>query len=177
MNIEAIINQVLESQRGDLLKGIMNSAELDESQASGLLHGAVESFGKVFKEKVTEGKTPDILQAVMQFSGGSGGLLEESGAGRALLEGILGGDGVLNFFTEVAKSVDLDDSIVSSILPGLFAKLISAAKTALASGGLLAAMEGLGDGGGAGGILGGLLDSDGDGSSLDDLAGLAKKLF
>jgi hypothetical protein len=143
-----------------------------------------------FKKQATGGAGLDGLTALIRNAGGAG-LLENvvsSGptnvqAGNQLLGQIFGSKDVSRgVASQAAERTGVSADTLKKMLPllamvaaGLMAKQGSGAS----GGGVLGQLGNMlgGAQGGAGGGLGKLLDLDGDGNPLDDLLGMAGKLF
>lgn len=110
---------------------------------------------------------------------------EAEAAGSGILGKIMGGEGIQSVVQEAAAKTGISADVLQKMLPNITAMaaghVTEAASTQPESGsgglmGMVSGMLGRGQGGNLGGVAK-MLDMDGDGNPLNDIMGMAGKLF
>jgi len=176
-----LLNEVLDTVGGDNLRKIGKQLGLDESDLGRVLEQVVPALGQGLKRNTQGAGGLDSLAGALS-SGGHQRYLGDidavlSGAGISEGNGILGHifgskDVSRKVAGQAAAATGVKDDVIKQLLPMVATLVMGTLNRKTDSG----AQLGTGGANPLGGLAG-LLDSDGDGSSLDDILGFAKKLF
>ena len=179
----------------DLLKALMGAAGSSDLSKLGEQFGLDSSS----VEKVLGNVVPALGGGVKKSAGAGGGLdgligaLQNGGHQRYLNnpdaitspEGIQDGNNILghilgskdvsrNVAAQAAQNSGVSSDIIKQMLP-MVATMVMGTLSKQTNGG--AQLKSASDGGDLGSMLGSFLDSDGDGSAMDDVLDLARKFF
>jgi hypothetical protein len=170
------------------LSAIAQQVGVSEGEAKSGAAALLPALMGGFKKQATGGGGMDGLTSLLSRAGGTG-LLDnvvserptDVNAGNQLLGNLFGSKDVSRGVAhQAAQSSGLDPSVLKRMLPilamvaaGVMAKQSSGHQE---GGGMLGQLAGA-IGGQRGGSLGSLLDLNGDGNPLDDIMGMAGKLF
>ena len=170
----SILETILKSQGGGLVKQVAGSLNLDEAQAGAAVAQLLPALTQGIKTNVQK---PSGLESLLgeddaalfppafhQRHQGLGHLLGSKDVSRKVA-------------ADAAAKTGVDVDKLKQMLPMIATMAMGTLSKESSSGGLSALMGGGGDKAGAMGMLSGFLDKDGDGSMADDLLGFAKKLF
>ena len=182
----SILETILKSQGGGLVKQVAGSLNLDEAQAGAAVAQLLPALTQGIKTNVQKPSGLESLLGALQ-KGNHARYIEQPEAltrpetiqdGNAILGHILGSKDVSRkVAADAAAKTGVDVDKLKQMLPMIATMAMGTLSKESSSGGLSALMGGGGDKAGAMGMLSGFLDKDGDGSMADDLLGFAKKLF
>jgi hypothetical protein len=180
--LEAILN----AGNGDVVRQMANNFNLDERQARSAMGELVPALARGMRNNASSPQgLNDLLGALTR--GQHQRYLEHPEAlqdaatiedGNGILGHVFGGKEVSR---EVASRAAARSGVDAGILKQMLPMLATLAMGTMAKNGLggagAAGQPAQGSSGGVGDLLGSFLDADRDGSVLDDLAGMAGKLF
>ena len=179
----SILETILKSQGGDLVKQVAGSLNLDEGQAGAAISQLLPALTQGIKNNVAK---PNGLESLLgALKGGNHSQYIEQPSKLAGLASITDGNAILGHLlgskdvsrqvaADAAQKTGIDVGILKKMLP-MVATMTMGSLSKESSGGMLSALSGAGSSGA--GMLSGFLDKDGDGSIVDDVLGFAKKLF
>lgn len=180
-----LLETILGAGNGGAVQQLARNFNLDEGQAKGAIGALLPALSNGIKKNAT---TPDGLQGLIgALKGGNHQRYLDNPEGLSAPESIADGNGILGHLlgskevsrqvaAQAAAKTGVDTSVLKQMLPMVAAMAMGSMEKTTNQGQDLAASLGAG-GAAAGGLLGKLLDSDGDGSVADDLMGLARKFF
>ncbi len=180
-----LLETILSAGNGGALQQLAKNFNLDESQAKGAIGALMPALTNGMKKNAA---TPDGLQGLIgALQGGNHKRYLDNPQSLSAPETIADGNGILGHLlgskevsrqvaAQAASQTGVDANVLKKMLPMLAAMAMGSMEKQTNQGKELAASIG-GGGSAAGGLLGKLLDSDGDGSVADDLMGLARKFF
>ena len=192
----SLLKSIIEAQGGDVLKQLAGNFNMRPDQAGQAVSSLLPALtGGMKKNIATEDGLGGLMKALQsgrhqRYVDDPSALREPSTIddGNNILGHILGSkDASRRVASEAAQKTGIDVGVLKKMLPmvaamtmGGMSKQTQPSGDALggALGGLLGGQQGGGaSSSGAAGMLGKLLDSDGDGSVMDDVMGFAKKLM
>lgn len=175
-----LLNTILQAGGGDAVKQLAKQFNLGEGQISDVLGQVVPALGGGMQRNTQQSGGLDSLLGALQKGNHADYLdnpskLADNSAqsdGNGILGHLLGSKDVSRALAgKASANTGISDSIIKKMLPmvaslamGAVGKQQQAAPAASSSGGL-------------GDLLGNLIDADKDGSAVDDLLGMAGKLF
>jgi hypothetical protein len=177
-----ILESILAAQNGGAVKQMSQQLGVGEDQAASVLSSLVPALAGGFQRNMQSAGGLDAL--VGALSGGQhsryldnpSSLAGALGDGNGILGHILGSKDVSRqVATRAAAQTGLDPSILKAALP-LVAALMMGAMAKQGAGSMASAASGLGGGGGLMDMLTPMLDSNRDGSIVDDVMGMLGKL-
>lgn len=175
MNLMDILNS---ASGAGANQAIAANLGLGQSQAKAVMDKLIPALGAGLKKNAAQPGGMEAMVKALQNGGHSRYLKDPSaltGAvgiqdGNAILGHIFGSKQVSrDVAARAAESTGVDTGIIKQMLPMVAAAMMGAMGQQNQSAG--------GSGGNPAGMLGSLLDSDGDGSIADDLLGMAGKFF
>ncbi|NNF51670.1 MAG: DUF937 domain-containing protein [Gammaproteobacteria bacterium] len=176
-----LLETIMNANQGGSVATIARNFNLDESQAKSAVGALLPALTKGMQKNAA---SPQGIQGLIgALTKGNHQRYLDDPASLANADAIADGNGILGHLLgskEVSRKVaadaaartGVDTSVLKKMLPMVAAMAMGSAAKQTDNGKALAA-----DVAGGGGLLGKLLDSDGDGSVADDLMGLAKKFF
>ncbi len=178
-----LIDILLNSGNGDLLKQVQNHTGLDNDKSSDLLKTLGSAMlgqvrGRVQSEKHDSGALEDLINDSRYANMvdrpsdhiNSNRMKDD---GNDLLKYITGSkEGSREIASQVGTKLGLNPSIIKSLLPMLAPLIIGSLGKGMMGGGSSNVAPSSND---SGGLLSSLLDFDHDGSVMDDVAGMAMK--
>lgn len=176
-----ILQDILEAQGGGAVKQIAGRFGLGDAEAGAAIAKMLPALTAGLKKNTAQPGGAEALLGALK--GGShrryiedpASLLDEGTVrdGNGILGHLLGGKDVSRqVAAQAAAETGVDVGKLKQMLPLVAAMAMgSLSKQGEAQGALKSS------GGGLGGLLSGMLDADGDGSTTDDLLGMAKKFF
>ncbi len=179
-----LLDTILSASGGGAMRGLAQSFGLDEGQASGALKALLPALSSGLKNNASSaGGLESLLGAL---AGGNHqrylddpGQLGQAGTvtdGNAILGHLLGSKDVSRRVASHASSqTGLPTDLLKKMLPVVASMAMGALSKNTAQKGIRSASAA--PGGDLMGLLGPMLDADGDGSVADDLLGLAGKFF
>ncbi len=187
----SLLQLVQQAQGGEGLSQLAKSVGLDRSEADILTDMFAPAIGSAAKKKVASGGLDDLLGSLMGEAQGDmfdnpaqAAAPEGQMQGMNFLRNLMGGERAPQAMAEEAAGrTGIDPSIIMQFLPALAAMMqggmqrnlpdndLTAMQRKGGLGELVGGLMGNGKGGPDLGALGKLLDSDGDGSPLDDILG------
>lgn len=180
-----LFETILSAGNGDAVKQLARNFNLDEGQAKGAVGALLPALTRGMKQNAM---SPNGLQGLIgALKGGNHQRYLDNPQDLTAPETIAEGNGILGHLlgskevsrqvaAQAASQTGVDTDVLKKMLPMVAAMAMGSMSKQTNQGQELAASPG-GGGKSAGGLLGKLLDSDGDGSVADDLMGLAKKFF
>lgn len=175
MNLMDIINSATGAGAN---QAIAANLGLDQGQAKAVMDKLIPALGAGLKKNAAQPGGMEAMVKALQ-NGGHSRYLKDPAAltgaagiqdGNAILGHIFGSKQVSrDVAARAAESTGVDYGVIKQMLPMLAATLMGAMGQQSQSAGS--------SGGNPAGMLGSLLDSDGDGSVADDLLGMAGKFF
>jgi hypothetical protein len=178
-----LLDMIMNAQNGDVVRQIATNFKLDERQARSAVGELVPALSRGISRntKDNEQGLNDLFEALRR--GDHGRYIEHPSVatervaveeGNGILGHIFGSKEVSrNVASHAAEKSGVDSSVLKKMLP----VLASVAMGALAKNGFGSAAGGSPQGAGLGGLLSSFLDSDKDGSVLDDVIGMAGRLM
>ena len=175
-----LLQSLLESQGGNLVKQLAGSFNLDEGQAGAAVTQLLPALTAGMKKNMaSEGGLSGLLGALQ---GGKHQRYIDNPAEITQAAAVADGNGILGHLlgskdasrqvaAQAASSTGIDINTLKKMLPMVAAMTMGAASKQAGSTGTDSSA------GGAMGMLTSFLDSDGDGSVTDNLLGMAKKFF
>ena len=177
-----LLGTLLASAQGGNLGNVGKQFGLDASSTQKVLGQLLPALSKGFQQNAASPEGQQALAGALA-NGNHQRYLDDAAAladpqavneGNAILGHILGSkDASRNVASQAAAETGIDASIIKRMLPMVAATAMGALSKGTNKG---SALQGAAAGK-ASGLLGGLLDQDGDGSVMDDVANLARKLF
>lgn len=178
-----LLDSILGANGGQNVSQIAKQFGLDEGQAKAALSQLVPALGKGAREQVRRDESESGIMGAL-VRGNHERYLEEPTKladesthqdGNAILGHLFGSkDTSRAVAAKAAENTGIDQGILKKILP-LAATMVMGSMSKNVKQGAMSSTES--SGGGAGGMLAGFLDQDGDGDMTDDIMNLAKKLF
>lgn len=180
-----LMDMILNSQNGDLVRQIANNFQLDEDKARSAVGALVPALSRGISRNASDPKGLDDLIGALS-RGNHGRYIEQPEIvtqpvaveeGNGILGHIFGSKDVSR---QVAARAAENSGVDSGILKKMLPMLASIAMGAIAKQGFGAgnATQATADqGSGLGGLLSGFLDADKDGSILDDVIGMAGRFM
>ena len=180
-----LLETILSAGNGNAVQELARNFNLDENQTKGALGALLPALTRGIKQNAM---TPDGLQGLIgALSGGNHERYLDKPQALSAPETIADGNGILGHLLgskEVSRQVaaqastqtGVDANVLKKMLPMIAALAMGSMSKQTNHGKELASSVTSG-GNSAGGLLGKLLDSDGDGSVVDDLMGMARKFF
>lgn len=179
-----ILDMVLNAQNGGAAAQVGRQFGLNEDQARQAISQLVPALSGGLKKNVSQPGGLDSLISALN-SGGHDRYYTDPSAleadeavvdGNAILGHLLGSKDVSRRVAQKAASdTGMDSSMMKQMLPIVASLVMGAVNGKAKEGGLLGG--GSSSAGGAGDLLTSFLDSDGDGSMVDDLMGMASKFL
>ncbi len=181
-----LLETILGAQGGAPIRGLAQNFGLDESQASGAIKALLPALSGGLKNNVaSQGGLESLLGAL---AGGNHeryleepSQLSQPGAiqdGNSILGHLLGSKDVSrNVASHAASQTGLPVDLLKKMLPLVATMAMGALAKNTAQKGIQSSSAAAIPGGDLMGMLGPMLDADGDGSIADDLLGLAGKFF
>lgn len=181
-----LFETILNAQNGGVVRQMANNFQLDESQAKSAIGALIPALTQGIGQNASNAQGLDSL--IGALSRGDHGkyledpeMLTEPAAveeGNKILGHVLGSkDASRQVASDAAEKSGVDNSILKKMLP----MLASMAMGAMANKGFGNTSEinqlSAGQQDGLGGLLTGFLDADKDGSTLDDIMGMASKFL
>lgn len=177
-----LMDMILDSQNGDLVRQVANNFQLDEGQARSAVGALVPALTRGIGRNVSSGQ--GLHDLVGALSRGSHARYIDNPAEAVSQGGIDEGNGILGHIfgsKEVSRNVAAKAAEQSGVSSGILKKMLpmlaSAAMGALAKQGFGSSAAANQPSSGLGGLLAGFLDADKDGSVFDDLLGMAGRLM
>lgn len=180
----SILETIIKSRNGDLVKQLAGSFSIDEGQAGAAVAKLLPALTAGLKQNVAR---PGGLESLLgALSGGDHQRYVDNPAAATEAAGIADGNSILGHILgskEVSRGVaanaagqtGIDIGVLKKMLPMVAAMAMGSLSKQQQSGG---ALSDLAAQGGAGrGLLDSFLDRDNDGSIADDLLGMARKLL
>lgn len=176
-----ILDELLSSAQHGSLQSAAKQFGFDETSAQALLKNLVPALSAGLKREVASGGGLENLTNALgrgnhqRFLDDPAALQEDAATteGNGILGHLLGSkDASRQVASRAAENTGLDADSIKRFLPLVAATAMGALSRQTSRGANLAE-----DRNGALGLLGGLLDADGDGNVMDDLLTLGKKLF
>ncbi len=180
-----LLETIMGAGNGDAVRELARNFNLDEGQAKGAVGALLPALTRGMQKNAM---SPDGLQGLIGAlkNGNHQSYLDNPRAlnspqtiadGNGILGHLLGSKDVSRqVAAQAASQTGVDSNVLKKMLPMVAAMAMgSMSKQTNQGQELAAAAAGAGESGG--GLLGKLLDSDGDGSVADDLMGLARKFF
>jgi hypothetical protein len=175
-----ILESILAAQNGGAVKQMSQQLGLGEDQAASVLSALVPALAGGFQRNMQSAGGLDALMGALsggqhaQYLDNPASLANAVGDGNGILGHILGSKDVSReVATRAAAQTGLDASILKSALPIVAALMMGA--MAKQGGGAMAS-AGAAPGGGLMSMLTPMLDSNRDGSIVDDVIGMIGKL-
>lgn len=177
-----LLNVLRSSVGTEGLEALAGQFGLDSASAGQILDQLVPPLGKGVQQNVRTPNGLDSLVGALQKGGHQryldelSSVVSEEGItdGNNILGHILGSkDASRNVAAEAAKSSGVNPDIIKQMLP-MVATMFMGALSKQSDGGTKLAQQ---SGSGLGDMLSSMLDRDGDGSPVDDVLDMAKKLF
>lgn len=182
-----LLGMLLDAQGSPALKQLTSAFGLSEGEAKNALAALVPALARGMQNNLARPNgLEDLMNALTR--GQHQRYLDQPGAvapqqvtddGNAILGHLFGSKDVSRrVASHAAAQTGLDDTLLKKMLPVIAALVMgSVSKQTGAGQGLPGGLGGKAAGSGMGGLLTQLLDADKDGSVLDDLMGMAGKLF
>lgn len=183
-----LLKTILQAGNGQVLQQMATQLGTNPAATQSALTQVLGALGKGVARNAQSGGLEGLVKAL--GSGGHSSYLENpSSLGQAAA--IADGNGILGHILgskdasralagQVAGQSGISQDLVKKLLPMAAAAMMGALSKQTQGGRALAsqlgAPGGAGQGQGLGGLLG-MLDADGDGSAVDDIAGLAKRFL
>ena len=176
-----LLNLLLDNQNSSAIKQLAENFGLSENATKQAVSEMAPALSKGLQKSAS---SPQGLEALMgALSKGSHQRYVDQPESLANTESVTDGNAILGHILgskdasrqvagHAASKTGLDSSILKKMLP-MVATMVMGTMSKQASSGKLSG----GDTSGAGGLLSKFLDSDGDGSIMDDIAGLAGKFL
>ena len=187
----SILETILKSQGGALVKQVAGSFNLDEGQAGAAISKLLPALTQGMKRNVEQPSGLESLLGALQ-GGNHSRYVEQPEAvtraetiqdGNAILGHLLGSKDVSRqVAARAAEQTGVDSGVLKKMLPMVAAMAMGSLSKESQGGGALSALLGGGASQSAAssagaGLLSSFLDKDNDGSAMDDLLGMAKKFF
>ncbi len=182
----SILETILKSQNGDLVKQVAGNLNLDQGQAGAAIAQLLPALTQGIKNNVQQ---PSGLESLLgAIKGGAHTRYVEQPEkladadtikdGNAILGHLLGSKDVSRrVASDAAQKTGIDVGTLKKMLP-MVAAMAMGSLSKESKGGALAALLGGGGGQSAGAsLLSGFLDRDNEGSAVDNLLGMARKFF
>ena len=182
----SILETILKSQQGGLVKQVANNLKLEEGQAGAAIAQLLPALTQGIKNNVQQ---PSGLESLLgAIKGGAHTRYVEEPQrlaepdtirdGNAILGHLLGSKDVSRkVAADVAQKTGVDVGTLKQMLP-MVAAMAMGSLSKESKGGALAALLGGGGSQSAGAsLLSGFLDKDNAGSAVDNLLGMARKFF
>lgn len=178
-----ILDQLLGGQSDAAVRQIADRFELDPIEARKAMDGLMPVLARGLQQNTSKTKGADELFEALR-KGNHSRYLDDIPSmgqnnikeGNDILGHIFGNKDVSRGVArEVSKSSGVSRAILQKLLPVVATMVMGSLGKKLLGGGAQPSRSVLGGGGGSGGILGALLDSNNDGSILDDVLKLAGK--
>jgi len=176
-----LLGTLLASAQGGNLGNVGQQFGLDPSSTQNVLGQLLPALSRGLQQNAASPEGQQALASALA-NGNHQRYLDDATAlanpkavneGNAILGHILGSkDASRNVASQAAAQTGIDAGIIKKMLPMVAAAAMGALSKGTNQGSALQ-----GAGGQASGLLGGFLDQDGDGSVMDDVAKLARKLF
>lgn len=191
----SLLKSIMEAQGGDVLKQLAGQFNLAPDQAGKAMGSLMPALTAGMKKNIaTEDGVTGLMKALQggkhqRYIDNPSEIVGQAAIddGNGILGHVLGSkDASRQVASEAAQKTGIDVGILKKMLPMVAAMTMGGMSKETGSGGAGGALGGalgsmLGGGSqaksGAAGMLGKLLDSDGDGSVMDDVMGFAKKLM
>ena len=181
-----LLDTILSAQNGAPVRGLAQSFGLEESQATSALKALLPALSGGLKNNVaSDGGLESLLGALA--GGGHQSYLDEPSRlgqpqtmldGNAILGHLLGSKDVSrNVASHASSQTGLPVDLLKKMLPVVATLAMGALSRNTAQKGIQGRSAAAIPGGDLMGMLGPMLDADGDGSIADDLLGLAGKFF
>jgi hypothetical protein len=169
-----IVNLFLDAKKDELVKQLSESFGMDTSKTSSVVSSLVSTMEKKSQSVGAGAGIAGIMTALSSLNiqdvlAGPQTMDsdEVQEQGNAVLGVLLGGDTEKeSILSAVAAKAGVDTALVAKMLPAIIASAAGYFKSTMAS-----------TEGDLGSLMAGVIDRDGDGSIMDDVAGFAKKLF
>lgn len=182
----SILETILKSQGGGLVKQVAGQLNLEEGQAGAAIAQLLPALTQGIKNNVTKPSGLESLLGALQ-GGGHDRYVEQPETltreetvkdGNSILGHLLGSKDVSRrVAANAAQKTGLDTAVMKKMLP-MVAAMAMGSLSKESKGGALASLLGGGGRQSAGAsLLGQFLDKDNDGSVVDNLLGMAKKFF
>ncbi|MEM9171816.1 MAG: DUF937 domain-containing protein [Pseudomonadota bacterium] len=186
----SILDSILKSQGGALVKQMAGSLGVSEGQAGAAVTQLLPALTQGMKRNVEKPQGLEALMGALQRGGHQQYVdnpakladLSTIADGNAILGHLLGSkDASRQVAAQAAQKTGLDTGILKKMLPMVAAAAMgSLGKESQGGGALSSLMSGLAGGGGSSagaGLLGAFLDKGNDGVDVGDMLNFAKKLF
>jgi hypothetical protein len=177
-----ILSTLLSAAQGGSLGSAASKMGIDESSAQSLLKNLVPALTSGMAQNVGKSGGLELLSAALtkgnheRYLDDPASLADSTAIndGNGILGHLLGSkDASRALASKAAQNTGLDTTVIKQFLPLVAAAAMGAVSKQTNRGAKLSDNSD----GGALGLVGSLLDSDGDGSVADDLLSLGKKLF
>ncbi|MEO0574365.1 MAG: DUF937 domain-containing protein [Pseudomonadota bacterium] len=181
----SILETILKSQGGNLVKQLAGNLNLDEGQAGAAVAQLLPALTQGMKKNVAQ---PNGLESLLgALKGGNHSRYVEDPANLGSAETVQDGNAILGHLfgskdvsrqvaAQAAKSTGLDVGAMKKMLP-MVAAMAMGSLSKESKGGALSSLLGGGSQSAGAGLLGSFLDKDNDGVDIGDMLGLAKKFF
>lgn len=179
-----LMDLLMNAGNGGAVQEIAKNFGLDSGQAQSALSQVMPALSKGLDRNVKQSGGLDALLGALK-SGHHNKYIEDPASltrddaindGNGILGHLLGSKDVSrNVAAQTAEKTGIDASIIKKMLPMVAASLMGSLSQQASGKGLL--NQTAQGSSGLGGLLGGLLDADDDGSVVDDVLSIAKKLF
>ncbi len=184
----SILETILKSQNGNLVKELASSLNINPSQAGAAAAKMIPALTGGLKKNVSQsGGLESLLGALTK--GNHAKYVEDAKAainpsaiseGNSILGHLLGSkQRSREVAAEAAKDTGLDVGVLKKMLPMIATMAMGSLSKQQSSGGVLSELVKAGSkaSGASRGLLDSFLDKDNDGSMADDLLGMAKKFL
>ena len=170
--MQELLNTILQAQGGGLVQQLAGQFGIDESQAGSALGQLLPALTGAMKNNVQQGGLDSVIGALS--SGGHQRYLEDASL-LASPDTVQEGNGILGHLLgskDASRSLARQASASTGLGEDVLKKMLPVAATML-----MGSMSKATNQGSAGAGLLSLLDADGDGSVLDDVAGMMGNFF